>query len=448
MNIQKESMLIIVDKKEAYFSELPKEILELFTIKSPVSDFSKWDGLFRFIRGNRCSTSMLHLVIEELDEMGINYKIIDRRNLTLKHKIIPQVGSSYSLEDIQYFALQKMVYKIGGLTFYGGEYNCATNFGKSYLIFGLIKSLNADTVLVLFHRKLILEQIKELLESLGEKVEIFSGNINPGVITLGMYLTVFNSKKFDIDLVIVDEAHLVIGKTYTKLLKNITKQAGYYLSGTSDDYDNFLNRMKFIEIAGKELCRISNEDLQKSGRSKKVIFEFIKYENKKYLDLKSYSEQYKMYIVNNYERNCAIVDVVLKNNSKNIIIFVREKEHGKILQTLLKENEISSAFVCSDTELKRDIVKMYNSEIKVLIATKVLREGLNIFKSDYIINAMGEKSAINLKQFIGRVLRKLQIDYDTVNLVDFEDDFKNFCIHSRIRYKIYKDEKFEEKQTN
>ena len=91
---------------------------------------------------------------------------------------------------------------------------------------------------------------------------------------------------------------------------------------------------------------------------------------------------------------------------------------------------------------------MYNSEIKVLIATKVLREGLNIFKSDYIINAMGEKSAINLKQFIGRVLRKLQIDYDTVNLVDFEDDFKNFCIHSRIRYKIYKDEKFEEKQTN
>ena len=391
---------------------------------------------------------MLHLVIEELDEMGINYKIIDRRNLTLKHKIIPQVGSSYSLEDIQYFALQKMVYKIGGLTFYGGEYNCATNFGKSYLIFGLIKSLNADTVLVLFHRKLILEQIKELLESLGEKVEIFSGNINPGVITLGMYLTVFNSKKFDIDLVIVDEAHLVIGKTYTKLLKNITKQAGYYLSGTSDDYDNFLNRMKFIEIAGKELCRISNEDLQKSGRSKKVIFEFIKYENKKYLDLKSYSEQYKMYIVNNYERNCAIVDVVLKNNSKNIIIFVREKEHGKILQTLLKENEISSAFVCSDTELKRDIVKMYNIEIKVLIATKVLREGLNIFKSDYIINAMGEKSAINLKQFIGRVLRKLQIDYDTVNLVDFEDDFKNFGIHSRIRYKIYKDEKFEEKQTN
>ena len=206
--------------------------------------------------------------------------------------------------------------------------------------------------------------------------------------------------------------------------------------------------MKFIEIAGKELCRISNEDLQKSGRSKKVIFEFIKYENKKYLDLKSYSEQYKMYIVNNYERNCAIVDVVLKNNSKNIIIFVREKEHGKILQTLLKENEISSAFVCSDTELKRDIVKMYNIEIKVLIATKVLREGLNIFKSDYIINAMGEKSAINLKQFIGRVLRKLQIDYDTVNLVDFEDDFKNFGIHSRIRYKIYKDEKFEEKQTN
>ena len=116
MNIQKESMLIIVDKKEAYFSELPKEILELFTIKSPVSDFSKWDGLFRFIRGNRCSTSMLHLVIEELDELGIKYKIIDRRNLTLKHKIIPQVGSNYALEDIQYSALQKMVYKIGELT--------------------------------------------------------------------------------------------------------------------------------------------------------------------------------------------------------------------------------------------------------------------------------------------------------------------------------------------
>ena len=377
-------MLIIVDKKEAYFSELPKEILELFTIKSPVSDFSKWDGLFRFIRGNRCSTSMLHLVIEELDEMGINYKIIDRRNLTLKHKIIPQVGSSYSLEDIQYFALQKMVYKIGGLTFYGGEYNCATNFGKSYLIFGLIKSLNADTVLVLFHRKLILEQIKELLESLGEKVEIFSGKINPGVITLGMYLTVSNAKKLD----------------------------------------TFLNRMKFIEIAGKELCRISNEDLQKSGRSKKVIFEFIKYENKKYLDLKSYKDQYNLYIVNNIYRNYAIVDIVLKNNSKNILIFVKTIEHGQILQRLLKEEDISSAFVCSDTELKRDIVKMYNSEIKVLIATKVLREGLNIFKSDYIINAMGEKSAINLKQFIGRVLRKLQQDYDTVNLVDFEDDFK------------------------
>ena len=99
-------------------------------------------------------------------------------------------------------------------------------------------------------------------------------------------------------------------------------------------------------------------------------------------------------------------------------------------------------FVFVSGKIKEDrdkiIKKIEKKKIKLVIATAVFNEGIDITTLDAYINAAGGKSEIATQQKPGRALRKTK-DKQVVTIIDYEDSFHPITRkHFNLRYKMYK----------
>lgn len=155
----------------------------------------------------------------------------------------------------------------------------------------------------------------------------------------------------------------------------------------------------------------------------------------------TYPEEYKNYIVENNERN-SIISIFSKyfsNNDKTVLILVKQIKHGEILEKMIPE----SVFIDGKKSSKNRgsaIEKLLNRETKVLIATTLADEGLDIPSLDVLILAGSGKSKTKAFQRIGRVLRKYEGKKECC-IIDFIDMGKHCYDHSKRRITLYKNEK-------
>ncbi len=120
-----------------------------------------------------------------------------------------------------------------------------------------------------------------------------------------------------------------------------------------------------------------------------------------------YKELYEEIIMENEERNKAIVETAYKlaKQGHRVLIDVKRIEHGKILVEMLKQRGINAEFLSSKSPNRWEILEKFkNGEIKVLVST-LLKEGVDIPEISAIILAGGGKSDIMTIQTIGRALR-------------------------------------------
>lgn len=155
----------------------------------------------------------------------------------------------------------------------------------------------------------------------------------------------------------------------------------------------------------------------------------------------TYPEEYKNYIVENHERN-SIISIFSKyfsNNDKTVLILVKQIKHGEILEKMIPE----SVFIDGKKSSKNRgnaIEKLLNRETKVLIATTLADEGLDIPSLDVLVLAGSGKSKTKAFQRIGRVLRKYDGKTECC-IIDFIDIGKHCYDHSKRRLNLYKNEK-------
>lgn len=157
--------------------------------------------------------------------------------------------------------------------------------------------------------------------------------------------------------------------------------------------------------------------------------------NKKYKDI------YKEGIVNNRIRNGKIIQVTAdrEHKGKSVLIMVKEVEHGKTIEALLKKSEVKCVFVWGSTEAKaRKETKtaLSSKKIKVVISTAVWREGINIPSLNVVLNACGGKSEVMTLQVIGRGFRTTN-KKDSVELIDFLDPYNYLAQHTILRLNVY-----------
>lgn len=380
----------------------------------------------------------LHIAIKLFKANNINYTIYDRRsNLPIINEIVPLDTMEYRPE--QFEVLKKLLNPMVENVYYPrGIIDWATNSGKMILLAGIIKSLKHKKILIITHRKALFDQLKELFIAENIDLGVVSTKIELKEVNLAMERTFtnrLNNLEFyklvsTLDCILVDECHIAKAKTLYKFLSSCQTNMVYFFSGTSTDFDDNIDKMKVIGLSGKVLDKLTVKDLVKLGRSRQALVEFIDIEP--VTTISNHKVSYAYNITKNEYRHGKI----LENCIGFTLISVRFKDHASNLSAFFtKNNKRHSVFTSESDDYAKELNNFAIGKTKILIATGVIKEGINLPNIDTIINAAGGKSKIYIKQtIIGRSTRAKD-GHSTVRIVDFND--MAFTDHVKIRKEIY-----------
>lgn len=138
---------------------------------------------------------------------------------------------------------------------------------------------------------------------------------------------------------------------------------------------------------------------------------------------------------------------------RRVLVLVGTKAQGKILQEILVRTlpqapgtaQFKAAeFISTDCDRKRqaNILRSFSAreEVKVLIGTSILGEGVDLPEVDALVYARGEKAEVSLTQSIYRVCTAIPGKTDAV-LVDFADrHHRKLMEHALERLRVYYEE--------
>jgi superfamily II DNA or RNA helicase len=248
--------------------------------------------------------------------------------------------------------------------------------------------------------------------------------------------------KNNYDCVIVDECHQ-ISSDYIDLLSKemFLYRFGFSATPLTKDKIKNITIKKFI---GDIIYEVKSETLLNENKIAEPFINFINIDNSKFENIFDWSNLEKLCIINNSIRNNKIIELCQTLKGQKLIL-IKKISHGKILQKLLKNNNIKSEFLNGSNEKieRENILKKFeeNNNDFVLIGSKILFTGINLQNIFNMIYAGGGNSYIEVIQSLGRALRNKT--KSTVNIFDFYDNGNKILIkHSDNRLKYYKQEGF------
>ena len=319
-----------------------------------------------------------------------------------------------------------------------------TGSGKTMAEAMIFKSCDDWSCLLIVHTKSLLSQIKNELEIfIGEDIgQIGDGIIEWRRITIGMIQTLNNIsrdelRKRNIDCFIVDEVHHACSKTYQNVLSAINAEYRFGFSATPKDFeDKDSEYMAVLGLIGPIISETTYEDVKEYLAVPEV--RIVKYNGRQLFSKMSWHYTYNYMIEENEGRNQAIANQVYSQIG-SILILLKTIKHATILKDYIPEALTVDG---SDDVENREKIKRYlgNKKIsrKIVIATSVFGEGVDLPSLDCVINAGGGKSKIQTIQRAGRALRQSAGKINGI-IIDFEDTGNIYTQdHFDQRYDTYK----------
>jgi len=402
-------------------------------------------------------TGMIHYVRDVLDKFEVEWEIVDYRPEVKLGQ--PLQLHDVTLRDYQQEAVDLAIKKERGIL------RAGTGAGKSSMLSAIIARLNVKT-LILIHKQDIFYQLISTFERI---LKVPIGKIGDGEcqfenITVAMIQTVAHVfdpkvkvlakdnkilaektdaiKQFlgDIECVLIDEAHHVAADTFWDVMQNIPK-ARYRIGVTATAFREDNMDLMLEGALAKKFIDISSSDLiDKKFLVPPDIFLFpVAHDRRKKED--TYGQVYNEEIVNNMERNSLICNLALKakHAGKAVLIAVTQIEHGEMLEHMLQTVDPTAIFVNgqSKSEVRKQILKELGSGVtRIVIATNIYSEGVDMPALAVLINAAGGASGIHSLQLLGRVLRSAP-GKTKAWVVDLQDNGKFLNNHSKDRVNIY-----------
>lgn len=325
-----------------------------------------------------------------------------------------------------------------------------TGTGKTILALGIISALPKDCkILFVAHTKDLIYQFKNECEKLNYKAGLVQGQtreFNKPIVcatiqTLDKYKPEEISDMFD--CVLIDEAHYVSSFTgrYAKLLNNSLAPMKIGFTATPHKDGEGL-------WAGKSfLGSIVDELTVKEGNKKNLLaiptVKFITLPKLSSSSIYQYRDFYDTFITKNTQRNNTIIDLAKEHTrlGESVLIFVKQIEHGEILEKLAKKKKLNTKFYNGSTEneTRKLILEELKSKEKLCaISTAIWREGINVPVLNAIINGVGGKSEIGTIQYVGRGTRlDEQSGKKSVIIYDFADPYKYLAEHYTERQSLF-----------
>ena len=207
------------------------------------------------------------------------------------------------------------------------------------------------------------------------------------------------------------------------------------LTGSAEVPDD---QMKIEAALGPVIYRITPDELMRMGFLARPTITMFKIDHSIPTGMK-WPDTYQEFIVDNEERNNKIVDIVLNEKDNGLVVVLIERiDHGKNLYDSIMKRVSETDFIHGElsTEERDDIMnRTRKGEVKVLIATRVLSEGIDLPNATTLINASGGGvSSVPTIQKSGRILR---LHENAKKIYDFYDTGKYLIKHSKARFAVY-----------
>lgn len=294
----------------------------------------------------------------------------------------------------------------------GGILSMPTGSGKTFTAIEYLKQYNKPSLIIVPTVELV-RQWKEQL---------------PDFIDARTYQGIKDYSELNkYDIIVFDECHHCSATTLYKIAMKLKEQLVIGLSATTYREDG--EDMKLQGALGNIVYNISLRELIDRGFLCDAVVKWEELDEDYNTD--NYQEIYKSYIIQNKQRNDAIISNCLKFHNKKILILVTQIEHGVDLLQTLDDIEEDVIFLNSKS-------KSMDFKHRIIIATSILDEGIDLPDREVVILAGGGKSSIKVTQRIGRVLRTHESKKRAI-IIDFIDKAKYLDLHTEKRKEIYEE---------
>lgn len=377
-----------------------------------------------WLKGDVFPTGHLPIVLELLEALRFHdFKLDDSR-------VLPTHASILRWRNVPYVPryYQKQMIDLG-MKHCRGVFESAVGTGKTLVLTYLLKELGVNSLIIVPSVALQEQVERELVQAFGpQKVcSVKTANIKKGKklapIRLTTVQTLVSLQKNgilqdlvgDVDLLAVDEIHHSGADSYTQLLPDFDHI--YYRFGFTGTF--LRNDAKTLDMWGFLSNRLYNYPPYKAreeGFLTPVEFNIETLPGKPHKDYqKEYDANYCVKTVKGRIQGAEELLAAIRRrveaipSDEQILILVDRKDNsGKIIHELLKSHGLDNSYVSGDDkkETIADTIEAFNKkEIRILVGSMVIGEGIDLHSAQHLILANGGKSPIKLVQAIGRCVR-------------------------------------------
>jgi superfamily II DNA or RNA helicase len=334
----------------------------------------------------------------------------------------------------------------------GGLLSLPCGAGKTAIALYLISKMGKKAF-ILVHKEFLMNQWIERIEQFlpGAKVGKIQGNIidiDNKDIVIGMIQSI-SMKDYDLDLfdtfgfAILDEAHRVPSREFSKALQKINSKYMLALSATPNRKDGLTKVLKWF---------IGDMIYQRKGKSleESVVRRYIMS-----FDDPGYNKELVIFngkinsagMINNitsfYPRTLFILKLIKEYiQQKRVILLLSDrKEHLKDIYAYSTNNKLCQTGFYVGGMKEVDLKNSAENCDLILATFQMAAEGLDIARIDTIILASPKT---DIKQAIGRIRPKIGVEFANFPLVvDIADDFSIFIGQTKKRNEVYIKERYE-----
>jgi superfamily II DNA or RNA helicase len=374
-----------------------------------------WDGRISLLKRNTVATGIFLKMLPQMQKDGIPFDLTDDRvSVSFKHEDPSRIEipgkklRQYQLDCIAEMLLQS---DTGGLVLN------ATGTGKTMTAAAYLSLLEGSAVFVVDELTLLEQAKEEFEEVLGETVGVVGKSVfDPKRITVATIQTLhlhrmeaaYKSWTNDLQVMIIDEIHVGLNARQKDTIAAIQPPVVFGLTATLEIEKEDI-AMRAAAMAGPVIFRYEYQDgVQEQHLTPAVVIGADLVRTHQCAEDLDYHGLYRKYIVSSRQRNDFLEDLLREglDRGKYIILLVERVKH---LEKLSKRMEdVPHRVVFGDKKVADRIAAKEDFEsgkVRLLLVNKVFKKGVNLKRTDVIIDAAGMYGANDAVQKLGRGVR-------------------------------------------
>lgn len=315
-----------------------------------------------------------------------------------------------------------------------GNIDLPTGCGKSFILLLLAQQMGLDAVVVTPSQAIFSELLAEFQLRLGASVV---GGYGDGYKDIGKKITIAIGKSLTMlepgtaaydffkkkKVLLVDESHTFAAEQLNDVCHGVLADAPYRMFVSATQTRNDGTEKVLASIIGKNVFSMTLKEAINQGYLcplKFTVLATISPSTRKVADPTVCKRVHFLYNPKIAEIAAKIANGAWDVRQQSTLILVEELEQIEMLSKLLKvpfayvhsaDKKKSKTFNLDNVKDPQEVIRKFNTgEVKVLIGTKAISTGTNMYPTHNTINWMGGSSEIVTKQgAMGRSTRKLEI---------------------------------------